>query len=432
MTKEIYPIIGIHCASCKMLLEKMVGKVNGVSNVNVNFATEKMTVVYDENITSLAEIKTAVSKAGSYELIDDKSGPTLASPPEAAKHKKSQNHHDYAAMMKMQEYKVLKRRVMIVGIGLLPFIIIMLLMLRGLVTGMEMSTAPLGYIRIDAMDYEINLFYLLQFLLATPLLFWGGKQIFESAWSALKAKNANMDTLVAIGTLTAWIFSTVVTFFPNVFHQIETHVYFEASVFIIFFILLGRLLEARAKNQANDAIKSLLKLQAKEASVIRNGEETKVPLEEVIKGDIIIVRPGEKIPVDGVITQGESTIDESMVTGESLPVTKSIGQFVIGATINKTSSFEFKAEKVGSETMLSQIIRLVEEAQGTEAPIQKLADRISAVFVPGVLLVAFLTFLFWLLLGPELGLIGAEVNPFTFAIYIATTTLIIACPCALG
>lgn len=439
MKKQIYPIIGMHCASCKMLIEKMVGKVDGVESVNVNYASEKMTVEFDTSKTGIKEIKQAVGKAGSYKLIDNSEGNTvLASPPEAQKMQSGNNRnqddgqHDHAAMLKKEEYKKLVKKVKVIGIAALPFLGIMIWMILktfGVISG---GHAPFGFINIEQFEYRINLFFLIQFILATPILFWGGSQFYSSTWSALKARAANMDTLIVLGTTTAWVFSTVVTFAPQLFGQIEVDVFFEAAVFIIFFILLGRLLEARAKGQANDAIKKLLALQAKEATVLRDGEEKKIPISEVVEGDIIVVRPGERVPVDGKITKGTSTIDESMVTGESLPVTKSDGAEVIGSTINKTSTFQFEAQKVGSETMLSQIIKMVEEAQGTTAPIQKLADKISSIFVPIVIFIAILAFIFWILIAPSLGIIETDTNVLQLATYIATTILIIACPCALG
>ena len=305
MTKQIYPIIGMHCASCKMLIEKMVGKVEGVESVNVNYASEKMTVEFDESMTNAAELKSAVSKAGSYKLIDDNEGNTvLASPPEASKisetgqRNNGEGKHNHAAMLKKEAYRKLRNKVITVGIASIPFLFIMVWMLLQAFGVIDMNHAPLGYISLDQFDYKVNLFFLFQFVLATPILFWGGSQFYSSTWSALKARTANMDTLIALGTTTAWIFSTVVTFAPGVFNNIEVDVFFEAAVFIIFFILLGRLLEARAKGQANDAIKKLLELQAKEATVLRDGEESKIPVSEVVKGDIIVVRPGEKIPVD--------------------------------------------------------------------------------------------------------------------------------------
>ncbi|MCA9386757.1 heavy metal translocating P-type ATPase, partial [Candidatus Dojkabacteria bacterium] len=348
MTKQIYPIIGMHCASCKLLIEKMVGKVEGVKSVHVNYATEKMTIEFNEGEDSdprlLESIKHAVASAGSYKLIDDEDGKTVLADPSQTKkieshHQMNQSDndshmmhnennvgkHNHAAMLKKEEYKKLKRKVLIVGLSALPFLVVMIRMVLIQLGVLEMNHAPLGliYLSVGGEDsdprFQINLFFLIQFIIATPILFWGGSQFYSSTWSALKVRAANMDTLIAMGTTTAWLFSSIVTFFPNVFKDYNSDVFFEAAVFIIFFILLGRLLEARAKGQANDAIKKLLELQAKEATVIRDGKEIKISISDVVKGDIIIVKPGEKIPVDGEIVEGSSTLDESMVTGESLP-----------------------------------------------------------------------------------------------------------------
>ncbi len=428
MIKQTYPVIGIHCASCKILIEKMVGKVDGVNSVLVNFATEKMTVEFDDSETNLEEIKSAVAKAGSYKLITGEGGEVLLASPTAQHNHKM---HDHATLLKRKAYEALQRRVLWVGIGVIPFALIMLRMLLGMLGMVQMDMAPLGTITLDSAGYSINLFFLLQFLLATPILFIGGRQFFESAWSALKAKTANMDTLVALGTFTAWLFSTFVTFVPKLFGDIEVDVFFEAAVFIVFFILLGRLLEARAKGQANSAIKKLLEMQAKEATVIRGGKEVSIPIEQLTQGDLIRVRPGEKVPVDGEIIEGVSTIDESMVTGESMPIVKNEGDKVIGATINRSGSFVFKAEKIGRDTLLSQIIKMVEEAQASTSPVQKLADQISGVFVPVVIAIAIFVFAFWLVIAPALGMIDQDAS-LQFATFVATSVLIIACPCALG
>lgn len=438
MTKVIYPVVGMHCASCKTLIEKLVGRLDGVKSVSVNYATEKMTIEYDKNLVTEALLIETVESAGSYKLVTGPDGDiVLASPPQAAKleeenkdHREmghSSSSHDHAAMLKKEDYEKLKRKVITVGLLALPFVVMMGWMLLG-----KLAMAPFGYIRMGEGDYSINTLFFLQFILTTIVLFWGGREFFQSAWSALKVRTANMDTLIAMGTFTAWIFSTIVTFAPNVFAGVVSEVFFEASVFIVFFILLGRLLEARAKGQANDAIKKLLQLQASDATVIRDGKEVLLPLDQVIIGDIIVVRPGEKVPVDGKITKGESTLDESMITGESLPVEKAVGAQVVGATLNTTGTFQMEALKVGSETMLAQIIKMVEEAQGSTPPIQKLADQISSVFVPVVISIAIGAFLFWYFAAPGLGLVGSDISNLQLAVYIATTVLIIACPCALG
>ncbi len=431
--RQSFPIIGMHCASCKLLIEKVVGEMDGVESVMVNFATEQMRVEYDDTKMNLEEIAKAVSKAGPYKLVKGELGDVLTSPGTkeygvAKGDSKSiddgQNHgndmeHNHTKMLKEKEYQDLKRKVIIIGFLNIPFVFIMIQMF---------VSQDMG--RVSNI-WGPPVLWLVQFVFATPILFWGGSQFFSSAWGAIKIKSANMDTLIALGTGVAWIFSTIVTFFPKVFSSIDAEPFFEAIGFIIFFVLLGRLMEARAKSNANEAISKLLEYQAKEATVIRAGKEIQIPIKQVVKGDIIMVRPGEKIPVDGEIVAGRSTVDESMVTGESKPVEKLPKDMVIGSTINKSGSFRFRAEKVGEETLLSQIIKLVEEAQMTTAPIQKLADKISSVFVPIIILVAIVTFMFWFLISPSLGLY-IDVGYLQLAVYTFATVLIIACPCALG
>jgi Cu+-exporting ATPase len=273
-------------------------------------------------------------------------------------------------------------------------------------------------------------FGVVSLILTTPVQFIIGAGFYKGAWSSLKMRTFNMDSLIAIGTSTAYLYSLI----NYILYYLSNHsiigldgmkipeLYFETAAFLITFVILGKWLEAKAKGKTSDAIKKLMGLQAKTARVIRNGKTEDISIEDVVKGDIIVVRPGEKIPVDGEITKGSSAIDESMVTGESIPVEKNINDKVIGATINKMGSFEFKATRVGSETTLSQIIRLIEEAQGSKAPIQAFADRISAWFVPAVIIIAVLTLVVWLLLGSTL----------SFALMAFTAVIVIACPCALG
>ncbi|MDQ3793455.1 MAG: copper-translocating P-type ATPase, partial [Actinomycetota bacterium] len=260
--------------------------------------------------------------------------------------------------------------------------------------------------------------------LATPVQFWAGWRFYRGAWGALRHGQANMNTLVVMGTSAAYLYSAVATLAPQLFAAGRADVYFDTSALIITLILLGRLLETRAKGRTNEAIKRLAGLQARTARVVRDGEEVDVPVEDVVIGDVLVVRPGEKVPVDGRVVSGALAVDESMITGESIPVTKREGDEVIGATMNTSGSFRFEATNVGEETALHQIMRMVEEAQGSKAPIQRLADRISAVFVPAVIGVAAATFVVWLLLGPEPAL--------TFALLNTVAVLIIACPCAMG
>lgn len=455
----------MHCASCKTLIQEAVSELDGVKSVMVNYATEKMSVEYDESKVSVDELKKTVASLGSYQLVDMHAGKTvLASPPEVKKieeekmqkemgHSMEEHHKmermDHSKMnhdmdghnhgipldesLRHKLYTELKNRVIWMGIGTLPFLVVMFLMLFGMQLGLPDVEMVLGDITVGNLGIRISLLHFVQFLFATPILFIGGKEVFQSAISAWNVKATNMDTLIALGTFTAWLYSTVVTFFPQAFKAISggSEVYFEAAVFIIFFILLGRLLEMRAKGNAADAIKSLLHLQAKDATVIRNGQEMQVPVEEVQVGDVIAVKPGAKFPVDGEVIEGTSQVDESMVTGESMPVSKKKGDLVIGATINKSGFITYKATKVGADTLLSQIIKMVEDAQATEAPIQRLADKVASIFVPAVISIAVLAWLFWFFVAPTMGLVGLA-QAFTFATYIAITVLIIACPCALG
>jgi Cu+-exporting ATPase len=265
-----------------------------------------------------------------------------------------------------------------------------------------------------------------QLALATPVQFWVGWQFYRGAWAQARHRSTDMNTLIAVGTSAAYLYSVAATFFPQWFRAggLEPQVYYETGAIIIVLILLGRFLEARAKGQTSEAIRKLISLQAPRARVLRDGREVDVPVEEVVAGDRVVVRPGEKVPVDGVIDAGRSALDESMLTGESLPVEKGPGDTVIGATINKTGAFTFTATKVGKDTMLAQIIRLVQEAQGSKAPIQRLADRVASYFVPVVMGLAAATFLVWLIFGPQPSL--------TYALVTFVAVLIIACPCALG
>jgi Cu+-exporting ATPase len=414
----------MHCASCKLLLEKTIAKLDGVKSISINYASEMMQVEFDPSLISINDLKVAVARAGSYKLIvDDLGEGILADPSHAHAHFNDQDLSDQASIVRKKEFEKLRSDVIWAGFFTIPFLLVMLRMILANLGFLMMDIAPFGY--LDIALGKFNIYFLLQFLLATPVMLLGFRYFFKGAWSEIKNGNAGMDTLISLGTLSAWIFSSVVTFVPNLFTSNYTDTYFEAAVFIIFFILLGRFLEMRAKGQAGEAIKALYELQAKDALVIKHGKAILTPLTLIKPGDIILVKPGGKVPLDGVITKGTSTIDESMVTGESLPVNRKVGDNVIGSTINKTSSFEFQVKKVGKDTLLSQIITMVIEAQATTPPIQKLADRISAVFVPIVIVIAILAYIYWAYLAPG-------VNSIELAVYIATSVLIIACPCALG
>ncbi len=380
----------MHCASCVMTLEGSLSKIPGVSHANVNLATEKATVEYDPAKVTDNHLSKAVKDVG----YESRLGEEVQS-------------EDADRAQRLQEMKDLKIKV-IASLALGSLI------LWGSFPGL-MDTAP-----------SMLRNFWVQLLLAFPVQFWAGFSFYRAALSSLKHRTANMDTLVALGTTVAFVYSTVVTIFPTVLSKIGIHPepYFDVSTIIIGLILLGRYFEARAKAGTSEAIKKLIGLQAKTARVVRDGKEIDILISEVVVGDMIRVRPGEKIPVDGVIEEGESSIDESMVTGESIPIDKTKGDSVIGATMNKTGTFTFQATKVGADTMLSQIIKLVEEAQGSKAPIQRLADVISSYFVPIVIMLALATFVVWYDFGPE--------PAFLFAILNTVAVLIIACPCAMG
>ena len=273
---------------------------------------------------------------------------------------------------------------------------------------------------------EQRIAFFVMFAIATPIQFWAGSLFYASAWSALKQRTSNMNTLISLGTTAAYLYSVVVTFAPGLFDGVggELAVYYDTAIIIIALILMGRWMEARARGRASDAIASLLGLQPKSARVIRDGAEVMLPVESVLPGDVVAVRPGERVPVDGIVVDGASHIDESMLTGESIPVDKAAGDEVYGATVNGTGAFRLRATRVGRDTALAQIVRLVEEAQGSKAPVQRLADLISSYFVPTVVAVSIITFIIWSLVGPE--------PAFTLAILNMVAVLIIACPCALG
>jgi Cu+-exporting ATPase len=385
------PIQGMECASCVQKIEKILLQTKGVTKAVVNLATEKAKVEYLPSETNIEEIKRAVESTG-YKVL---------------KLKPSEEVEDPERLVREKEYKKLKIK-FITGLvlGLLVFL------------GSSRNWFPW-------IPSFLSNFYVL-WILATPVQFWIGWQFYKGAWGAFKHRNADMNTLIAVGTSAAYLYSVTATLFPSFFEAggIKPEVYFDTSALIIVLILLGRLLEARAKGQTSEAIKKLMGLQPKTARIIREGKEMDIPVEEVLVGDKVLVRPGEKIPVDGVVKEGKSAVDESMITGESIPVSKEPGDEVIGATINKTGSFKFQATKVGKDTALAQIIKLVQDAQGSKAPIQRLADVISGYFVPIVISIAIATFIIWFNFGPFPAL--------TFALLTFVAVMIIACPCALG
>ena len=385
--KTSFHVSGMHCASCSVLISKNLQELPGVKNANVNYANEQATVEHDESC-SVEQMAKAVEKSGYKAIIPNK----------------DQNNEDLVEIEKAKELQNLKTK-----LKWSSFFTSLLLI------GAMLPIAP------NILKSSITMW-----ILSTPVQFWIGAQYYKSTWSGLKNRSANMDTLIALGTSVAYFYSVTTVFFGDQLKKtgIEPHVYFEVAATIITLILLGKYLEAKAKGKTSAAIKKLIGLQAKTARVLRNGKEIELPIDQIIVGDVLIVKPGEKIPIDGVITKGESSIDESMVTGESIPVHKKVNDEVIGATINKSGSFDMRATKVGEETVLFQIIEMVKEAQGSRAPIQKLVDQISSYFVPTVIILALITFLLWFNFGPQPAFVLALVN--------LIAVLIIACPCALG
>jgi Cu+-exporting ATPase len=384
--KAILSIGNMTCASCVNHVENALNEVEGVISANVNLATERATIEYVPGVAGISDLRHAVEDSGySVEGIvgDDADG---------------------AATQK--DVSILRTKV-----------IFSLVVAGVIMTMMAISSVA------DALPFRLNFLLL---AMAVPVQFWAGKQFYKGAWGALKHRTSNMNTLIAVGTSVAFLYSVAVTFFQDssFFAGNETGTYFDTSTAIIGLVLLGKYMEARAKSRASNAIKALMGLQAKTARIVRDGEEVDLSIEDLVVGDIVVVRPGEKIPVDGEVVEGYSSIDESMLTGESVPVDKSSGDLVFGATLNSTGSFKFRATKVGRDTMLSQIIRLVEEAQGSKAPIQRLADLISAYFVPTVIGVAAGVFVLWFIFGPA--------PTYVYGILTAVAVLIIACPCAMG
>jgi len=386
------PIGGMTCASCVSHVENALKGVVGVMVANVNLASERATVTYIPGIASLTDFKQAVADAG-YQV--------LAVVREATE----ETVEDRERSARQKKITVLKRKLIFAAVLSVPIFL-----------GSYPTWFPW------APDLLKN--WVVLFLLTTPVQFWSGWQFYRGAWAAARHKTSDMNTLIAVGTSAAYLYSAAATFLPQLFPGGMAEIYYDTSAIIIALILLGRFLEALAKGQTSEAIRKLMGLQAKTARVIRDGQEQDIPVEAVVVEDIVLVRPGEKVPVDGVIIEGHSTLDESMVTGESIPVDKKVGDEVIGATINRTGAFKFQATKVGKDTVLSQIVKLVEEAQGSKAPIQRLADKVTSVFVPIVIGIAVVTALVWFFFGPPPALVFALVN------FVAV--LIIACPCALG
>ncbi|MHC5734727.1 heavy metal translocating P-type ATPase [Nostoc sp.] len=386
---------GMSCAACANNIEKAIRSVSGVIDCNVNFGAEQATIKYDRSLANLEKIQAAIASAGyssdslQEELLSEEDDAEIAS---------------RQALQRQLSLKV------VVG-GVIS--IFLLLGSLPMMTGLNLPLIP---------SFLQNSW--VQLVLTTPVIFWCGGSFYRNGWKSLKRHTATMDTLIALGTSAAYLYSLFVTIFPKFFiaQGLIPHIYYEVAAIVITLILLGRLLENRARGQTSEAIRKLIGLQARDARVIRDGREIDLPIAEVKINDVILVRPGEKIPVDGEVIAGASTVDEAMVTGESLPVKKQPGDEVIGATINGAGAFQFRVTRVGNDTFLAQIVKLVQQAQGSKAPIQRLADQVTGWFVPAVIAVAIATFVIWFIFTGNL----------TLAIMTTVGVLIIACPCALG
>ncbi len=455
------PITGMTCANCVATVERNLKKVSGVQNAAVNLSSERATVEFDPTLTALPALIARVERAGYgvaageanlsiRRMSDDNDArrlekalsalegvlsaqvsfagerarvnyvPTIVSQAELRRAVASAgfeaietggNAEDAEALARQKEIDTQKRHLLV---GLIFTVPLFILAMSG-----DLGLLPMTISHAPWMKW-------IMLALATPVQFYVGWQYYVGAYKSLRNGSANMDVLVALGSSAAFLYSLPVTF-----GLLSGHVYFETAAVILTLIKLGKLLEARAKGKTSEAIKKLMGLRAKTARILRDGAEMEVPVDEVKVGDVVLVRPGEKIPVDGVVVEGRSAVDESMLTGESLPVEKGPGATVIGATLNKMGLIKFEATRIGKETALAQIIRLVEEAQGSKAPIQKLVDRVSNVFVPAVIAIALLTFLGWFFFGPPLA-INAGVSNFTRALIVMVAVLVIACPCAMG
>ncbi len=459
--KTVIPVKGMTCVNCAAAIQKDISKLTGVKSANVNFANEKAVVEFDPAAVRLTQFISSINELGYKAVTETVTIPVIdldvSRVPELEKTVTTIDGVikvlvNAAAGSVELEYvpgqislRDIRRTIEKAGFRLPQQIegrsaldiekeardrelseLLTKLIVSAILSVFVLIGSFQDMLPIPALVPHRTMWFVL-FLLATPVQFWAGRHFYQNAWASIRHGSTNMNTLVVVGTTAAYGYSVVLTFFPTVLGHYGSHggAYYDTATTIITLILFGKYLEARAKTRAGEAIKKLMGLQPRTARVVRGGNEQDIPIEDVESGDLIIVRPGEKIPVDGVIRNGSSLIDESMLTGESLPVDKKTGDTVIGATINKTGTFTFEATKVGRDTMLAQIIRMVQEAQGSKAPIQRLADYISSIFVPTVIGIGVITFLIWYTFGPS----G---HKFTFALLNFIAVLIIACPCAMG
>lgn len=394
LTRQTFPVLEMTCAACAVSVESMLSHTPGIAKAAVNYANQSASVEYDAKLITPAGMQQVIQSIG-YDLVVDVDDP-----------------QQVQQEAQQRQYESLKKRTLWAGILSVPVVVLGMFF-------MDRNVGPLPYVNWIMMA------------LSAPVVFWLGRSYFVNAWKQARYGKTNMDTLVALSTGIAFLFSAFNTLNPQFWHSrgLHPHVYFEAAAVVIAFILLGKLLEERAKSNTSSAIKKLMGLQPKTVRIVEDGAgphsvERDIPIVQVRVGQVIVVRPGERIPVDGVVESGESYIDESMISGEAVPVAKRTGEPVFAGTINQKGAFRFTAQKVGGETVLAQIIRMVQEAQGSKAPVQKLVDTIAGIFVPVVIGIALLTFGAWMLFGGE--------NAFTHALLTSVTVLVIACPCALG
>jgi Cu+-exporting ATPase len=410
-------LTGMTCAACAAVIEKTLGKQPGVEDANVNLAMETATVRFDPTVVGPDELIAAIEKAG-YRATVKVEDAGLG------------EEQEDAQALAQAAYQKRQRFLFVFSLSFsIPLLLVA--MVPPFMTWVPDTVAAWGANAVGGAWDPIQIGKLISFALCTPVMIVAGAQFFRGAWHAIRNRAGNMDLLIAVGTGAAYAYSVAATFVPALEMQ---PVFYETAALLITFVLLGKMLEARAKGKTSDAIRSLMGLAAKTARVVRGGEEVDLPVEQVVAGDIVVVRPGEKIPVDGLLVEGRSSVDESMLTGEPIPVEKNVGDTVIGATINKLGTFRFRATRVGKDTALAQIVRLVEQAQGSKAPVQRFADRISAVFVPVVLAIALVTFLVWLFVVPNFvpASFYATATPFVTALLTGVAVVVIACPCALG
>lgn len=413
---------GMHCASCSMTIQKTLKKVDGVENCEINYGNEKATIEFDSSKTNIRQLSKKIEPFG-YSLMDSLHG--IQMPNHNMNEMIGMDHTEHLGLNQSKQDKLNELAKQAVKLKfIMPITIAVFVSMMWQILSLGLSSFPKLFISDEIYNPVL-------LVLATIALFWVGGEFLREVMIFIKYKVSTMYTLVGIGTLTAYIYSALVVLFPRLLENLNLpmHTYFDVTIVVIGFVYLGKYMETKSKMQTGEAIEKLLNLQVKTAIVQRGGEEVEIPIEEVMVGDMVIVKPGGKIPVDGVITEGASSIDESMITGESLPVDKQVNDEVIGGTINKQGAFKFQASKVGSETLLAHIIKMVDEAQGSRAPIQKLADQISGIFVPFVLIIAVITLFGWIIIGSQFMLFPQALS---IAITCFVGVLVIACPCALG